>query len=52
MLTVFDENAALLQAPTVLVDALRIRDWKALFIEQRALWQCARLVVFGHGPLH
>jgi hypothetical protein len=49
MLTVFDENAALLQAPTALVDALRTRDWKTLFIEQRALWQCARLVVFGHA---
>jgi hypothetical protein len=49
MLTVFDENAALLQAPTGLVDALRTRDWQALFIEQRALWQRARLVVFGHA---
>lgn len=49
MLTVFDENAALLQAPTVLLEALRARDWQALFIEQRALWQGARLVVFGHA---
>jgi hypothetical protein len=49
VLTVFDENAALLQAPTALVDALRTRDWKSLFIEQRALWECARLVVFGHA---
>jgi hypothetical protein len=48
-LTVFDENAAVLQAPTALIDALRSRNWKALFIEQRALWQCARLVVFGHA---
>jgi hypothetical protein len=47
-LTVFDENAALLHAPAALVAALRARDWKTLFIEQRALWQCARLVVFGH----
>jgi hypothetical protein len=51
VLTVFDENAALLQAPTALVDALRTRDWKSLFIEQRALWQSARLVVFGHALL-
>jgi hypothetical protein len=48
-LTVFDENAALLQAPTVLVDALRVRDWKALFIAQRAHWASARLLVFGHA---
>jgi hypothetical protein len=48
-LTVFDENAALLQAPTELLDALRARDWQALFIEQRALWQSARFVVFGHA---
>jgi len=50
-LTVFDENAAVLQAPTLLVDALRARHWKALFTEQRALWQSARLVVFGHALL-
>jgi Protein of unknown function (DUF3025) len=48
-LTVFDENAALLQAPTELVDALRRRDWKGLFLTQRALWQSGRLVVFGHA---
>jgi len=50
-LTLFDENAALLQAPAVLVEALRRRDWRALFIEQRALWQAARVVVFGHALL-
>jgi Protein of unknown function (DUF3025) len=49
VLTVFDENAALLQASPALVDALRARDWKTAFIEQRAMWQCARLVVFGHA---
>lgn len=48
-LTLFDENGALLQAPTVLVDALGTRDWRTLFIEQRALWQRAQLVVFGHA---
>jgi hypothetical protein len=50
-LTVFDENAAVLRAPAALVDALRARNWKALFIEQRALWQSATLVVFGHALL-
>lgn len=50
-LTLFDENAAVLQAPAVLVDALRLRDWNALFIEQRMHWKSARLVVFGHALL-
>jgi len=48
-LTLFDENAAVLQAPAVLVDALRTRDWRALFIEHRAQWRSARFVVFGHA---
>jgi hypothetical protein len=50
-LTLFDENAAVLQAPAVLVDALRRRDWRALFVQQRAEWQSARLLVFGHALL-
>jgi hypothetical protein len=48
-LTVFDENTALLQAPVPLVNALRDRDWNSLFVSQRALWQSARLVIFGHA---
>ena len=50
-MTVFDENAAVLKAPLVLVDALRRRDWNALFLENRAQWESARLVVFGHALL-
>ena len=50
-LTVFDENAAVLQAPAVLVDALRVRDWKKLFLEDREHWESAHLVVFGHALL-
>jgi hypothetical protein len=50
-LTVFDENAAVLQAPAELLDALRRRDWRTLFITQRSDWQSARLVVFGHALL-
>jgi hypothetical protein len=50
-LTVFDENAAVLQAPAALVEALRARDWKTSFLEQRALWRSARLVMFGHALL-
>jgi hypothetical protein len=48
-LTLFDENAAVLQAPADLVDALRARDWQALFIGQRTQWRSARLAVFGHA---
>jgi hypothetical protein len=50
-MTVFDENAAILQAPAELADALRGRDWQALFVEQRELWRSAQLVVFGHALL-
>ena len=50
-MTLFDENAAVLQVPAVLVDALRRRDWNTLFIKQRAHWESARLVVFGHALL-
>ena len=50
-LTVFDENAAFLQAPPPLWDALLARDWQRLFITQRPLWAQARLTLFGHALL-
>lgn len=50
-LTLFDENAALLQAPAPLWDALTARDWRRLFVTQRPLWAQARLVLFGHALL-
>ena len=50
-LTLFDENAAILQAPAAVSEALRLRDWKKLFLQQRAHWQSARLVLFGHALL-
>lgn len=50
-LTLFDENAALLSACAELVDSLRRRDWKALFVAQRPLWQQARVSLFGHALL-
>ncbi len=50
-LTLFDENAALLQAPDALWEALRARDWHALFVTHRARWAEARLVLFGHALL-
>jgi hypothetical protein len=48
-LTVFDENAAVLQAPASLVEALRQRDWNTIFVTRRAQWQSARLVILGHA---
>ena len=50
-MTVFDENAAILQAPAQLVDVLRRRDWRTLFVAQREIWESARLIVFGHALL-
>lgn len=50
-LTLFDENAALLQAPQPLWDALTARDWPRLFVTLRPLWAQARLVLFGHALL-
>lgn len=50
-LTLFDENAALLQAPVPLWQALLARDWLHLFVDLRPLWAQARLVLFGHALL-
>ena len=50
-LTLFDENGAWLHAPEVLLDALRQRDWHALFVTRRAEWAQARLTLFGHALL-
>jgi len=50
-ITVFDENGALLDAPTELWEALLARDWQRLFIDLRSLWAQARLIVFGHALL-
>ncbi len=50
-ITVFDENAALLQAPDALWKALAARDWARLFIALRPLWAQARLTLFGHALL-
>ncbi len=50
-LTLFDENAAFLQAPDALWNALAAKDWQRLFLELRPLWQEAHLVLFGHALL-
>jgi hypothetical protein len=48
-ITLFDENAVLLQAPDALWAALLARDWVRLFVDLRPLWAQARLVLFGHA---
>lgn len=50
-ITLFDENAALLQAPDALWDALEQRDWQRLFIDLRPLWAQAQMLLFGHALL-
>jgi hypothetical protein len=51
-LTLFDENGALWpDAPALLTRALAARDWHALFVTHRALWQDHRFEVFGHALL-
>ncbi len=50
-LTLFDENGALLDGPEALLQALRQRDWKQLFVHRRALWRQARLRIVGHALL-
>jgi len=49
--TVFDENAALLQAPDVLWQALSERRWQDAFVTMRPLWRQARWLTFGHAAL-
>jgi len=48
-ITLFDENAILLQAPDAIWHALLAREWTRLFLELRPLWAQARLVLFGHA---
>lgn len=50
-LTVFDENAAFLQAPDALWRALQAKDWAAVFGSLRPLWAHAQLHLFGHALL-
>ena len=50
-LTLFDENAAFLNAPQPLWDALVSKDWQRLFVELRPMWKDAQLILFGHALL-
>jgi hypothetical protein len=40
-----------LKAPVALVDALRARDWRKVFVERRTDWGSAHLRLFGHALL-
>ncbi len=53
-LTLFDENALLLQAPPALWDALTQHDWTTLMVAHRQAWGASRglrPIVFGHALL-
>ena len=50
-ITVFDENAVLIQAPDVVWEALSKHHWHEAFVQLRSLWQEVRLWVFGHAAL-
>ncbi len=50
-LTLFDENGAWWTAPAPLADALRRRDWHALFVTYRRLWSEAMPLLVGHALL-
>lgn len=50
-LTLFDENAAFLQGPPVVQEALQRRDWTTLFRTERRLWSECQLTLFGHALL-
>ncbi|MEZ5645847.1 MAG: DUF3025 domain-containing protein [Burkholderiaceae bacterium] len=50
-ITLFDENAILLQAPQAIWAALAQRQWQRLFIELGPLWAHVRVVLFGHALL-
>lgn len=50
-ITVFDENAAFLQAPDALWNALQAKDWLLVFTDLRELWKESRLILFGHALL-
>ena len=50
-ITVFDENAVLIQAPDALWSALTAHRWHEALVAQRARWAGVRLWLFGHAAL-
>lgn len=51
LLTILDENGALLSAPPAFIERLRRRDWHGLFVGERADWAGVRFELFGHALL-
>ena len=49
--TVFDENACLIQVPDDIWEALHLRQWSTAFVTLRHLWQNAQVQIFGHAAL-
>jgi hypothetical protein len=49
--TVFDENACLIQVPDDIWNALHLRQWPTAFVTLRQLWQGAQVQIFGHAAL-
>ena len=49
--TVFDENACLIQLPDLIWDALKARQWQTACVSHHALWQDVRIQIFGHAAL-
>jgi hypothetical protein len=49
--TVFDENAALIQLPDSLWHALQERNWHTAFGAMKAHWADVQIWVFGHAAL-
>lgn len=49
--TVFDENACLIQLPDVIWEALLARQWQTALVTHRALWRDVHIQIFGHAAL-
>ena len=49
--TVFDENATLIQLPDGLWRALQERHWHTAFVTLKSSWQDVQMCVFGHSAL-
>lgn len=50
-ITVFDENAWLIQAPDALWQALQERRWHAALVQARSAWAQVQMRPFGHAVL-
>jgi Protein of unknown function (DUF3025) len=50
-ITLLDENAAFLQAPDEIWEALEDKAWERLFVGLRPLWSRCELTLFGHALL-